>query len=464
MALSKFSFRNYEFVQQPSKDFECPVCLEILKEPFLTACCGNHFCKPCVDTTKKTDDHCPLCKETMSGIVDKKFQRKINVLQVYCLNRSNGCTWMGELGNLEKHLSVEETNGECKYVLLPCSRNCGQHLFRYKLYEHVNEMCELRSYSCEYCGYSSTCKEITINHHPVCPDYPVTCPNYCMVDKLLKRSSLDEHRLACPEEMVPCSFSDMGCQEKVKRHLLQQHIEANMLQHQVMMCDAFRELKQCNENLKKENAALKQDNVNLKIELNTADFWTNRYKVMSEEVEKTNWRAYLSSLAVLSTSIPEPVSPFIIKWTDYVTKKQNSVCGKGPDFYYTSPFYTHPGGYKIQLRVYPNGVHSGRGTHLSIFCHIMKGENDDCLKWPFRRNINVTILNQIEDNQHFSIEIWKSTEPSVNHIRKPDSFRNEAGWGFGNFLSLSEVEGSTNTKQFLVNDMLYFRVTVTVAE
>lgn len=149
-------FRTYEFVQQPSRDFDCPICLEILKEPFLTACCGNHFCKPCVDATKKTGDHCPLCKEAMSGIIDKKIQRQINELQIYCLNRNNGCTWMGELGSQEKHLSVEETKGECKYVLLPCPLNCGQHLFRYKLYEHVNEMCELRSYKCEYCGYSST--------------------------------------------------------------------------------------------------------------------------------------------------------------------------------------------------------------------------------------------------------------------------------------------------------------------
>jgi len=90
----------------------------------------------------------------------------------------------------------------------------------------------------------------------------------------------------------------------------------------------------------------------------------------------------------------------------------------------------------------------------------MKGENDDCLKWPFRRNINVTILNQLENAQHFSMEIWKSTEPSIKHIKKPDSFRNEDGWGFDKFLSQSEVK----VLPILNNGVLYFRVTVTIAK
>ena len=34
---------------------------------------------------------------------------------------------------------------------------------------------------------------------------------------------------------------------------------------------------------------------------------------------------------------------------------------------YTDPFYTSKGGYKVTLRVVPNGQGSGKGTHVSVF-------------------------------------------------------------------------------------------------
>ena len=59
MALSKFFSNECEFVDEASKDFDCPVCLQVVWNPFLTACCGNHFCDVCVRSTKEkmTDVH-----------------------------------------------------------------------------------------------------------------------------------------------------------------------------------------------------------------------------------------------------------------------------------------------------------------------------------------------------------------------------------------------------------------------
>ena len=53
------------------------------------------------------------------------------------------------------------------------------------------------------------------------------------------------------------------------------------------------------------------------------------------------------------------------------------------DDWYPPPFYTHPRGYKMCLRVRADGQLNGSGSHVSAFFHLMHGEYDDYLSWPF---------------------------------------------------------------------------------
>ena len=73
---------------------------------------------------------------------------------------------------------------------------------------------------------------------------------------------------------------------------------------------------------------------------------------------------------------------------------------KVDDTWFSPPFYTENGGYKLQLVVYANGVGIGEGTHLSVFVYLMKNENDDNLKWPFGGDITIQLLNWREDKGH----------------------------------------------------------------
>ena len=83
------------------------------------------------------------------------------------------------------------------------------------------------------------------------------------------------------------------------------------------------------------------------------------------------------------------------------------------DSWYSTPFYTGPGGYKLQLRVDPNTSTKPKGiplfqrkhedTHISVCVHLMKGENDDCLGWPFKGSVTVELLNWIEDKNHLEL-------------------------------------------------------------
>ena len=60
------------------------------------------------------------------------------------------------------------------------------------------------------------------------------------------------------------------------------------------------------------------------------------------------------------------------------------------EVWYSPPFYFKDG-YKICVVVYPKGVGYGKGTHVSLFLKLLKGERDDELKWPYHISANMAL-------------------------------------------------------------------------
>ena len=91
-AHSGYSKNELTFVEEPPKlldlELECPVCLQVmLNDPHLVSCCGHNFCGPCIKKIQSRNEPCPLCMENRyQAMVDKKTQRNINSLHIYCIN------------------------------------------------------------------------------------------------------------------------------------------------------------------------------------------------------------------------------------------------------------------------------------------------------------------------------------------------------------------------------------------
>ena len=66
----------------------------------------------------------------------------------------------------------------------------------------------------------------------------------------------------------------------------------------------------------------------------------------------------------------------------------------------SEPFYSNENGYKMCLLVYPNGRDKWKNKYISLFVHLMKGENDNLLTFPFRGDILVQIYNWRENKSH----------------------------------------------------------------
>ena len=81
----------------------------------------------------------------------------------------------------------------------------------------------------------------------------------------------------------------------------------------------------------------------------------------------------------------------IWKIRDYKRRKQEAVAAKTLSLY-SQPFYTGYFGYKMCARIYLNGDGMGKGTHLSLFFVVMRGEYDALLPWPFKQKVG-TVFN-----------------------------------------------------------------------
>ena len=224
MAGSNHGGYECEFVD-PVKHFLCPLCRHLTRDPNLTSCCGQHFCQVCINRIQTKHQPCPFCKETkFTVMLDKKQNQKVFELKVYCTMKEQGCSWTGKLGGLNRHLN------DCQYVTISCTKGCGVFFQRHCLAAHIAELCPKRDFKCKYCGFKSTYVYICNKHWTSCRKYPLPCPNKCGIAEV-QQGSLEQHLNECPLQQVECEFCQAGCEEKIQRKDLTEHMEKNVQKH-----------------------------------------------------------------------------------------------------------------------------------------------------------------------------------------------------------------------------------------
>jgi len=92
------------------------------------------------------------------------------------------------------------------------------------------------------------------------------------------------------------------------------------------------------------------------------------------------------------------------------------------------------------MRINLNGVGSGMGRHVALFVHMMQGNYDTILEWPFAGRIVLSIMDQsdgAENRQHISETIV--AEPNHLAFQRPTVRRNYAGYGFVEFAPIEQI-------------------------
>ncbi len=470
------------FVKQPPQELqlECSICLQLLAKPCILDCdCGASFCKNCIE---KVQNCCPLCNQNFTIILpNKQLQRTLNGLLIYCSRSSDGCSWTGELVKLKEHLnrrpSKEMRLAGCGFTDVAC-QYCNELFPRKEVESHENETCPNKPYTCEYCGHFSVLDDITQNHWLVCLMIPILCPYECGENP--QRQNLNRHvEKDCSLVPVRCEFAYAGCCVDITRGSVADHMINNVAQHMTLMsCQHSKDLKAVEYVLKEEIKALKKEVVVLKeeeikaLKEEVVVLKEDEIKALKEEVvvlKKDNKRIKdeclslredhnslkweVESLKAESTreeveaeSNCEYQLECLTKRIKNLEKKQQAAAKSSPgpmppvklvvenmrslrqqrNSWISKPFYSRSH-YKMVLEVIPYGNGDGCGTYLSVFIHIIKGEYDSQLKWPFVGEVIITLIDQRQGKNRTSILKFTRTN-SFGKRQLDDSHTNGHGW------------------------------------
>ena len=224
-----------EFVQHPPEALQtdCSICLMVLRKPHIISCCGQSFCRTCIDRIKTGGKSCPLCNATDFSIIHNRgLENTLKEFEVRCTYASSGCEWVGKLGLLDDHLNLNSDDEKqlegCGFVEIACNHKCGGVFSRHMLANHQGEECPKRPFSCDYCReYASTFEDVIYNHWPECKCYPLSCPNHC-TPYAFERQHFENHLSNdCPLTVVNCDFQYAGCEVQLPRKDMPAHLREN---------------------------------------------------------------------------------------------------------------------------------------------------------------------------------------------------------------------------------------------
>ena len=145
--------------------------------------------------------------------------------------------------------------------------------------------------------------------------------------------------------------------------------------------------------------------------------------------------------------------PIEITITEFHMRKMyNSV-------YLSPPFYTHNNGYKMRLEVYPNGYGDGKGTHVSLFVRLLKGENDSNLKWPMNIDLKIQLINWRKNDSHilYVIHFTKAVSGACNQVMGTKK-KADLPWETHKFCAHSTLYAATRSVQYIEDDCIRLRV------
>ncbi|XP_057300897.1 uncharacterized protein LOC130635558 [Hydractinia symbiolongicarpus] len=252
---------------------------------------------------------------------------------------------------------------------------------------------------CEWTGELGSLQD----HIEQCQLVPVDCVNACGRSDI-PRNQMNQHIDSdgdCPLAVVACRYSDVGCKFKCRRLDMVQHIQETIEQHLDLAHTRIRELE------------VRQENICMN-------------------------------------------GKFLWKISNYDHLMKQSATKKDKEKLCSPPFYTGQYGYKLRAEAFLNGLGQGKGSHLSLYVVIMKGEYDAILPWPFKQNVDFFLMDQDDDISNRQNKVWKlSCERNSDYFKRPTKSKS-LGFGCPKFVSLETLA----TRNYIRDQTIFIKIVV----
>ena len=260
-----------------------------------------------------------------------------------------------------------------------------------------------------------------------------------------KLASVNVSGAASPVQRLSDSEGSLPSNESARRIT---NLENRTADHEVLLVENNRTIED-----------VRRDMGNIKRQLDTNQESVRRQERRTESIEHT-----LALRNVTLADLEEYVrqqefssydGQLLWKISDYARRRNDAVTGQQVSFY--SPcFFTSRYGYKMCARLYLNGDGMGRGTHISVFFVVMRGQYDALLRWPFRQKVTFMLLDQ--DNVEHVIDAFRP-DPSSSSFQRPRRETNIAS-GCPMFCSLAEL----NNHAYVRDDTVFLKIIVDTSD
>ncbi|KAL9955369.1 hypothetical protein ACROYT_G036679 [Oculina patagonica] len=479
IGLSELRFSSHEEPRSEGYDeyfdppleskYECPICLLGLREPVQTSC-GHRFCRGCiVRSIRDAGPKCPVDNERLSEsqlYPDNFAKREMLSHEVFCrMKKQHGCPWKGTLGKLEEHLN------ECPFVEVDCPKGCKQKLKRKDLQQHLEKDCPLRTIPCKYCTEDVPWNTLEMKEHleKECPVVEIRCPFHivgCTFEG--KRSDVFKH----VKEQMPNHMMDMAKkvaevisepsseQAGAHRSAPQRRTRGGMLPHpqeQASQEGYLVELSTRTQHQRNEIDEMRRIITALSNTVHHLERQVEEARIRQERpVQELTLRFNRYETKLLEYEGRVCNGSYIWRIENYRQCRQDAINGVMTAIH-SPAFHTSLYGYKLCMRINLNGVDSGVGKHVALFVHMMQGDYDNILEWPFTGRIALSILDQsdgAEYRQHISETLV--AKPNLLAFQRPTAPRNYKGYGYVEFAPIEQIR----EPQYVKNNTMLVRIQI----
>ncbi|XP_069117894.1 TNF receptor-associated factor 3-like isoform X3 [Argopecten irradians] len=488
------SVTNPQFVKNTDEFENCTACNRMLWNAFMLPC-GHRVCPNGLDRVRQ-NGRCMVedCGTEYSD--EENHQSSCE----YRIASCEQCRKSIRASLLQKHLDEE-----CEQRMCPCPKQCGTSTEAINMQNHLAHECSNAILDCpNQCGITSMSREELHNHNNECPLRKQSCRFKSMGCRFEGRGhEVEQHTqegLLYHVELLLTTHADTGNEEEIDKL-------KETIQKMLKESENIPKLQDENSRLRKENQTNKKaiqdmkkvlvsqgekvinverqldsrvsnDSVEtIKRDVTVVSQTVQAAKQRIETLERTIGTAGQTGgtnvqvvervekhvglldvrmcemdlrLQLLETINQEGVLMWKIR--DYSRRKTEAVNGKTLSLY-SQPFYTSQYGYKLCGRVYLNGDGTGKGTYLSFFVVVMKGDFDALLQWPFTLPVTLMLLDQNGTGNH--VRTTFTPNPASNSFRRPTTDLNVA-CGVPCFLQHTKLETDTYVK----DDTIFLRAVV----
>ena len=361
---------------------------------------------------------------------DRFVKREINNLEVICPFSKNGCDWEGKFQDYHCHVrTCKFASSTCPLSILGCS---DTPMSKYDLQYHFS------SHQTEHLHFIVE-RLMALQKQQNIPKFRTDIPSESIIfPEIVESDGAKRTDSGFDEELPykyklqleePSTASMYPSSEQMER--LVKKVVEGMLAEQ-------------NETMKLQLKAKDGEIATLK---NTVAKLDKTVKSKNAELEDRDFRLSLIENSNHDGSMIWKIPQFSQRKADAENGKYTSI--------FSLPFYTGRYGFKMCLRLYIMGDGIGKGTHLSLFFVVMRGEFDNILQWPFTHKVTFKLINQAGGRD---IVDTFQPDPMSSSFRKPKSDMNIAS-GCPRFVSHTELERGG----FIVDDTIFIKCMIDTA-